>query len=118
MKKEDKFMKQILIFIFAVVIFQIAFGFHYYLFTGSEHIIEDKIVDAWYQGESITLTGIEHWWITIEFEDSIPTMYFFTGEQKADNAWNKIEPLIGSNVRLEYKIQYSGNELKYFKGII
>ena len=113
-----------------ICIFVIAFSFIIYavyvtVFTGEEYTVDDKIVDAWYTGESIMLNQIDHWWVTIEFEDGIPTMYFFSsdnvffdnGKQKADNAWKQIEPLIGSNVILEYYVESDLNGLNYFKEI-
>lgn len=103
----------------------IGYNLYIFFFTGSEHTIENIMIDAWYEEKSIDIIEVEHWWITVEFEDSIPQMYFFKGDnlfvkngkQKADNAWEKIEPLIGSEVRFEYYIERKGNELSYFKGI-
>ena len=118
-------MTLLMIFIMGMVIFVTSIFLYNSFFTGSEHTIEDKIVDAWYTGESIRLNQIDHWWITIEFEDGIPQSYFFKsntifvddGKQKADNAWNDIEPLIGCNVVLDYYVESNQNGLNYFKGV-
>ncbi len=123
---EKYWLSLLFIYIIVIVIFVVSSTVYNCFFTGEEYTIENKIVDAWYTGESIRLNQVDHWWITIEFEDCIPTMYFFrsdnvffdNGKQKADNAWKQIEPLIGSNVVLEYYVESDLNGLNYFKEIM
>ena len=123
----DKYwMSLLFIYIICMVVLVVSTTLFNCFFTGSEHTIENKIVDAWYTGESIRLNQIDHWWVTIEFEDGIPQMYFFKsntifvddGKQKANNAWDKIEPLIGSEVVLDYYVESNQNGLNYFKEVI
>jgi len=115
----------LLIYITGMVILVAGNAVYNSFFTGMDYSIENKIVDAWYTGESIRLNQIDHWWVTIEFENCIPTMYFFKsdtifvddGKQKADNAWKQIEPLIGSDVVLDYYVESDLNGLNYFKEV-
>ena len=114
-----------MIFVICSVIFVVNISLYNCFFTGMNYSIENKIVDAWYTGESIRLNQIDHWWVTIEFEDGMPQSYFFKsntifvddGKQKADNAWNNIEPLIGSEVVLDYYVESNQNGLNYFKEV-
>ena len=123
----DKYwMSLLFIYIICMVVLVVSTTLFNCFFTGMNYSIENKIVDAWYTGESIRLNQIDHWWVTIEFEDSIPQMYFFKsntifvddGKQKANNAWDKIEPLIGSEVVLDYYVESNQNGLNYFKEVI
>jgi len=89
------------------------------------YTVEGKLVDVWFNNESLNVNYNSHYWIVVELENKIPRLYFFTGndffgksaEQKATDGYEETLLLMDKNITLTYKVKSRENQLPYFVSV-